>query len=58
MPRLDRFDFASTATNITTTFAGSVAFLAGADCAAGNRAFAAAPAMSAAGHPLPTAFRT
>jgi hypothetical protein len=58
MPRLDRFDFASTTTNITTTLAGSVAFLAVVDCDAGNRPFSAAAAMSAAGHPLAMAFRT
>jgi hypothetical protein len=40
MRRLDRFDFASAATNITTTLAGSVAFLTVADCDAGNRPFA------------------
>jgi hypothetical protein len=58
MPRLDRFDFAGTATNITTTLAGSIAFLAVADRDAGNRPFAPAVAMSAAGHPLAMAFRT
>jgi hypothetical protein len=58
MPRLDGFDFASTATKITTTLAGFVAFLTVADCDASNRPFAAAAAMSAAGHPLAMAFRT
>jgi len=58
MPWFEHFDFASTATNITTTLAGSVAFLTVADCAARNRAFAAAAAMSAAGHPLAMAFGT
>jgi hypothetical protein len=56
--RLDRFDFANTATNVTTTLAGSIALLTVADRDAGNRLFAAAAATSAAGHPLATAFRT
>jgi hypothetical protein len=56
--RLYHFDFANTATNITTTLAGSVAFLTVADCDAGNRPFAVAAATSAAGHPLAMAFRT
>jgi hypothetical protein len=58
MPWFEHFDFASTSTNITTTLAGSVAFLTVADRAAGNRAFATAAAMSAAGHPLAMAFGT
>jgi hypothetical protein len=58
MRRLDRFDFASAATNITTTLAGSVAFLTIADCDAGKRPFAVAAAITAAGHPLAMAFRT
>jgi hypothetical protein len=54
----DCFDFASTATNITTTLAVSVALLALADCDTGDRAFPTATAKAAAGRPLASAFRT
>jgi len=56
--RLNHFDFANTATNITTTLAGSTALLAVADCDAGNQPFTNATATSAAGHPLAMAFGT
>ena len=55
--RSDRFDFTSTAANITTTLAGAIAFLTVADCDAGNRPCAIAAATSAAGRSLATAFR-
>jgi hypothetical protein len=57
MPWLDPIDLANTTTNITTTLAGSVAFLTVADCDAGNRPFATAAAASATGCPLAMAFR-
>jgi hypothetical protein len=55
---LDCFDFACAATNITSTFADSLAFLTVADWNASNRPFAVAAAITAAGHPLAMAFRT
>jgi hypothetical protein len=52
------FDFTSTAANITTTSAGSVAFFAVTDCDAGDVRFATAAADGAGRRPLASAFRT
>lgn len=52
----DHFDFASAATKITTTLAGSVALLAIADRDTGDRPFATATTKGAGGSPLASAF--